>query len=232
VAPRLIRVGCCGWPVARARYFATFDLVEVQDTFYNLPRLATVERWRAQAPAGFEFVLKAPQLITHEPTSPTYRRLRVPLSEGSRAGYGSFKPTPEVRAAWEATRSLARTLGARLALFQCPASFGPSAGHIANLAGFFEAVERGGLDFVWEPRGDWTDDTIRELCRRLDLIHGVDAPPAPLRHRPAVVRDPGRGQPPDRVPVAAGGDDGLLPEGSLAALGPAVGHLLGQYCRS
>jgi uncharacterized protein YecE (DUF72 family) len=216
MARRLIRVGCCGWPVARARYFATFDLVEVQDTFYNLPRLATVERWRAQAPAGFEFVLKAPQLITHEPTSPTYRRLRSPVPGGSRARYGSFKPTPEVRAAWEATRALARALGARLVLFQCPASFGPSAEHIGNLAGFFERVERSGLGFVWEPRGAWTDDTIGELCRRLDLIHGVD----PFERRstwgePAYFRLHGRGG--YRVPY---GDDDLR---DLAMLARAAG---------
>ncbi|HET7874102.1 MAG TPA: DUF72 domain-containing protein, partial [Methylomirabilota bacterium] len=65
-----MRIGCCGWPVARARYFRAFELVEIQDSFYNLPRLPTVQRWRKTAPAGFEFVLKAPQLVTHEPTSP------------------------------------------------------------------------------------------------------------------------------------------------------------------
>ncbi|MBI4560772.1 MAG: DUF72 domain-containing protein [Candidatus Rokubacteria bacterium] len=56
----LIRVGCCGWPVARPRYFAAFDLIEIQESFYNLPRLPTVEKWRAAAPASFQFVLKAP----------------------------------------------------------------------------------------------------------------------------------------------------------------------------
>jgi uncharacterized protein YecE (DUF72 family) len=160
--------------VARPRYFAALDLVEVQETFYQLPRPATVARWRAEAPAPFEFVLKAPQLITHEPTSPTYRRLRRPLSVQERARYGAFKPTAEVAAAWEATLVLARTLGSRVVLFQCPASFDPSPTHVRHLTRFFERAARDGLRFAWEPRGAWSDGRIRELCRRLDLIHCVD----------------------------------------------------------
>ena len=176
-----IKVGCCGWPVARARYFATFDLVEIQDTFYNLPRPATVEKWRASAPDGFEFTLKAPQLITHEPSSPTYRRLRAPLSPAARDRYGAFKPTRPVRAAWEQTRALAELLRARIVLFQCPASFTPSRSHVGRLTRFFEEAERGDLRFVWEPRGDWPDTTVRTLCKRLRLIHAVD----PFQRRPA-----------------------------------------------
>lgn len=58
----MIRVRCCGWPVRREEYFRHFGLMEIQESFYNLPRLNTVERWRTAAPEGFEFVLKAPQL--------------------------------------------------------------------------------------------------------------------------------------------------------------------------
>jgi uncharacterized protein YecE (DUF72 family) len=189
-----IRVGCCGWPVARARYVRALALVEVQESFYNLPRPATVERWRAAAPPGFEFVLKAPQLITHEASSPTYRRLRTPLPESRKTRYGAFRPTPEVFAAWEATRTLARALGSKIVLFQSPASFTPGARHRANLERFFGRAERGGLAFAWEPRGAWPDAEVRALCRALDLIHCVD----PFQRRslwgePAYFRLHGRG---------------------------------------
>ena len=176
----MVRVGCCGWPVARPRYFAVFELVEIQESFYNLPRLTTVEKWRATAPSGFEFVLKAPQLITHEPTSLTYRRLRVPLSEARKKRYGAFKPTQEVRAAWTETLALARALNSKIVVFQCPASFTPTAEHIWNLTGFFEKAERDDLAFAWEPRGEWSDAEVETLCKRLDLIHCVD----PFQRRP------------------------------------------------
>jgi uncharacterized protein YecE (DUF72 family) len=173
-------VGCCGFVVARARYFGAFDLVEIQESFYALPRLATVERWRTSAPAGFEFILKATQLITHAPSSPTYRRLRTPLTESEKRRYGEFKPTPEVRTAWIETLARARALDSRLVLFQSPASFTPTAAHVRNLTAFFESVERDGLRFAWEPRGRWPDATVRALCRKLSLIHCVD----PFQQRP------------------------------------------------
>ncbi|HET7876571.1 MAG TPA: DUF72 domain-containing protein, partial [Methylomirabilota bacterium] len=102
------------------------------------------------------------------------------LPPAQKTQYGSFKPTREVRAAWEATLALTRVLGSRLVLFQCPASFGPTRAHVRDLTRFFETAERGGLGFVWEPRGEWTDATIKSLCRRLRLIHGVD----PFQRRP------------------------------------------------
>ena len=49
----MIHVGCCGWCAARARYFREFEVIEVQQTFYEPPRLATLACWRQQAPAGF-----------------------------------------------------------------------------------------------------------------------------------------------------------------------------------
>ncbi|MEK6665225.1 MAG: hypothetical protein AABZ20_02215 [candidate division NC10 bacterium] len=32
-----IKVGCCGWPVAPAKYFEALGPVEIQESFYNLP---------------------------------------------------------------------------------------------------------------------------------------------------------------------------------------------------
>jgi hypothetical protein len=44
-----IHVGCCGFALPQARYFRTVRLLEVQQTFYQPPRLATPQRWRAAA---------------------------------------------------------------------------------------------------------------------------------------------------------------------------------------
>jgi uncharacterized protein YecE (DUF72 family) len=47
-------------------YYATqLGTVEINYTFYRMPSAKTVEGWDAATPAGFTFVLKAPQRITH-----------------------------------------------------------------------------------------------------------------------------------------------------------------------
>jgi uncharacterized protein YecE (DUF72 family) len=107
-----IKVGCCGFPVARARYFRTFPIVEVQQTFYRPPRTDTLKRWRQEAPEEFAFSLKAWQLITHNPSSPTYRRLKMSLSNGQKAQAGDFRYTDLVRRAWDATLEAAAALRA------------------------------------------------------------------------------------------------------------------------
>ncbi len=75
------RIGTSGWvyhhwrgpfyppdlPQARwfehyARHFAT---VEINNTFYRLPSEAAFDTWRAQAPPGFVYALKASRYLTH-----------------------------------------------------------------------------------------------------------------------------------------------------------------------
>jgi len=176
-----IKIGCCGFPLPQAEYLRLFNLVEIQRTFYQLPRLETAERWRRGFPAGFEFTLKAWQLITHPPNSPTYRRLGKAADPDKFERCGSFCPSREVFDAWQRTSEFALRLEARLVIFQCPASFRPGVENINNMREFFRRIERHGLQLVWEPRGPWPDDLVRGLCQELGLIHCVDpfkGPPA------------------------------------------------------
>jgi uncharacterized protein YecE (DUF72 family) len=170
----MVKIGCCGFPVGRGRYTARLPVAEVQQTFYQPPQLATVRRWRAEAPPGFEFTLKAWQLITHEAASPTYRRLRRPLTPEARAQAGFFQDTPLVRQAWEVTREVAETLEARIILFQCPARFGPTPENQERLIWFFTRLDRGDFICAWEPRGDWPREVVAELCRELNLLPALD----------------------------------------------------------
>jgi hypothetical protein len=105
--PSPVKVGLCGFTIGAARYYEAFPVVEVQQTFYDPPPAATLERWRHQAPATFEFTMKAWQVITHVATIRTYRRLKTPLSPAAQAEAGAFRPTATVRAAWERTRACA-----------------------------------------------------------------------------------------------------------------------------
>ncbi len=175
-----IKVGCCGFVVSQHQYFKLFKLIEIQGTFYQLPRLVTAEKWRAAAPAGFEFTMKAWQLITHEPTSPTYRRLGRKIEPHEYDRYGCFRPTEEVLEAWSQTAMFARTLGATVVVFQCPARFRPTDENIANMRAFFGRIDRDRFRFAWEPRGNWPAEVIVRLCEELDLIHCVD----PFKNEP------------------------------------------------
>jgi uncharacterized protein YecE (DUF72 family) len=136
--------------------------------------ISTLEKWRAEAPDNFEFTLKAWQLITHESTSPTYKRIKKKLSQTEFEEAGFFKPTMIVNAARDLTVECAKALRARTVLFQCPARFQPLPENILNLKRFFTEFDRGDLNLVWEPRGNWEDHTIKELCEELDLWHCVD----------------------------------------------------------
>ena len=169
-----IKVGCCGFPEGKEKYFQKFKLVEIQQTFYKPPFLETVKRWRGEAPEDFGFSLKAWQLITHLPSSPTYRKGGLQIPAGKESNYGFFKPSEEVFEAWTKTRDIAQVLKAKVIVFQCPASFVETAENIENMTRFFTNVDRGDFIFVWEPRGKWSDDVITALCQDLDLIHCVD----------------------------------------------------------
>ncbi len=170
----MIKVGCCGFAAAHARYFEALSVVEIQRTFYEPPRPETARRWRDEAPSHFEFTLKAWQLITHQASSPTYRRLRTRLSAGERGEVGAFRWTDPVRRAWAATRRIARLLGAGKVIFQSPARFGPTSENQDRMREFFGSIDREGLLLIWEPRGRWEPAQVRALCRELGLVHCVD----------------------------------------------------------
>jgi uncharacterized protein YecE (DUF72 family) len=46
-------------------YAERFKTVEINNTFYRMPKAAVLEAWASEVPADFQFVLKASQRITH-----------------------------------------------------------------------------------------------------------------------------------------------------------------------
>ena len=168
------RVGLCGWTISRAAYLRRFPLVEVQHTFYEPPADSLLARWRADVPAGFEFTMKAWQLLTHESGSPTYRRLKRPLPDDHVGQVGAFRSTPPVLRGWARTLECARILRATAVLLQCPRSFKPTAANVERMRTFLHDVERPDARLLWEPRGAWPDALVRELCDELELAHVVD----------------------------------------------------------
>ncbi|MCC2975829.1 DUF72 domain-containing protein [Sphingomonas sp. PL-96] len=75
-----VRVGCSGWiyPHCRGRFYPEklavkrwfafyaehFDTVEINNSFYRLPKPETFDGWAAQAPAGFRYAVKANRFLT------------------------------------------------------------------------------------------------------------------------------------------------------------------------
>src|SRR5215203_3555933 len=49
-----------------AEYAKHYATVEIDSTFYGIPRRSTVEKWREIVPEGFVFAAKVPQEVTHE----------------------------------------------------------------------------------------------------------------------------------------------------------------------
>ena len=149
-------------------------MLEVQHTFYEPPSDALLKRWRLSSPGRFEFTIKAWQYVTHESSSPTYRRLKAPMPEEHRGRIGSFRTTEPVLAAWARTLECAAILRATAVLLQCPKSFRPTDENVARLREFVTTVERPAGRLLWEPRGDWPVSLLTDLCRDLDLVHVVD----------------------------------------------------------
>jgi len=167
-------IGCCGWAGSQAQYFSQFSVIEIQSTFYDPPAPKVAAQWRTSAPPGFEFCIKAWQLITHSPSSPTYRRLRKPIDAERSASFGAFQNTDEVWQAWMKTLEIAEAVRANIVLFQCPASFRASGVNIGNLARFFQKTGPQPFRLAWEPRGPWPAEIVRDLCAHYGLIHCVD----------------------------------------------------------
>lgn len=175
-----VKAGCCGFAMAQEKYFASFPCIEIDTSFYQLPKVETAARWRAAAPTGFEFAMKAWQVITHRASSPTYKRTRIDPRDREHCGHFGYNPT--IRWAWEQTFAVAKELGAFLVLFQCSASFRENRENLASLRAFFEKAKRGRFHMGWEPRGDWDTTLVASLCRELELVHVVD----PFKNPPAM----------------------------------------------
>ena len=76
-----IYIGCAGWdykdwigpfypkllePHNRLGFYTKyFNVIEINTTFYSLPKLSVVQNWSEQVPADFKFTVKVWQEITH-----------------------------------------------------------------------------------------------------------------------------------------------------------------------
>ena len=117
-------------------YAGKLSTVEINNTFYRMPRASMLEDWREKVPAGFTFVIKASQRITH----------RARLKPESRES---------VEYLWNACAALGERLGP--ILFQCPPYLKKDA---ERLRAFVASLPEG-LRAVFEFRHEsWFDDEV------------------------------------------------------------------------
>lgn len=172
-----IHVGCCGFPTSRKRYYEILSVVELQNTFYELPSLEWAQEIRREAPERFEFIVKAWQVITHPCTSPTWKKIKK-KPVGRLENYGYLRPTHENIKAFEETLEIARALGAKIVVLQTPSSMPTGGQAIKQVEEFFEmAISCAGKNVVigWEVRGPLLKlPELKHVFERFDLLHVVD----------------------------------------------------------
>ena len=126
-------------------YAGKFPTVEINNTFYRLPKQAVLEEWAAQVPETFTFSIKASQRITH------FARLK-----------------PECADALGFLLKNTATLGSRIGpiLFQLPPNLKKD---LPRLRAFLDLLP-GDRRFTMEFRHEsWFEDDVLDALREKDV---------------------------------------------------------------
>jgi len=170
-----IKVGCCGFPVAKSKYYEKLKLVEIQQTFYKLMDEKTLEKWRKEAPKDFEFTFKAFQGLTHNIKSPTWKRSGLKKEELKRIEkyVGELKVNKVTMEFWDKMLKYAKILDSKIIVVQLPSSFVDSENNINQTKEFLKNVENKKIRIALELRG-WKDPSKKEIFENFDVIEIVD----------------------------------------------------------
>jgi uncharacterized protein YecE (DUF72 family) len=138
-----------------AYYAEHFPAVEINSTFYSMPKLDVLKSWMSQVPNKFQFALKAPQTITH------------------------FKRLNDVKVEVKNFQKTAAVLQGRLGplLFQLPPNFKKDLPRLNNLLKLINSQVRVAFEFRHE---SWFDDEVFRVLKQkscaLCLANAEDLP--------------------------------------------------------
>ncbi len=121
-------------------YSGRLNTVEINNTFYRMPKESVLTSWAAQVPENFVFALKSPQIITH------LKRLR--------------DVSDETRYLFRTLSVLERKLGP--VLFQFPKSFRADRSALEDFLGLIPEDRACAFEFR---SPSWLDDQILDLLR-------------------------------------------------------------------
>ena len=126
-------------------YASRFPTVEINNTFYRLPKEGVLQAWAAQVPESFCFAIKASQRITH------FARIK-----------------PEAASAVEFLLKNTSSLGARLGpiLFQLPPNLKKDVDRLRAFIAMLPADRKYTIEFR---EASWFDDDVYAVLRERDI---------------------------------------------------------------
>jgi uncharacterized protein YecE (DUF72 family) len=128
--------------------------VEVNTTFYEIPKMKEVEKWRKLVPNDFQFSVRAHRNITHK---------------------HKLAPNPESLETFEKMKQICSTLKADILHFQTPPTLEITSETVANLQRLIESVNIGKLRLALEIRS--AKQLPSELVKFMQdngIVHCVD----------------------------------------------------------
>jgi uncharacterized protein YecE (DUF72 family) len=127
-----------------AEYGSKLPTVEINATFYRMPKTAVLERWAGQVPESFRFALKASRRITH------MQRLK--------------DVGDNVRYLFDTAKALGDKLGA--VLFQLPPNLRKD---VPRLQAFLATLPDGARAALEFRHASWFDEEVYQLLRERNV---------------------------------------------------------------
>jgi uncharacterized protein YecE (DUF72 family) len=156
-------IGTGGWAYFRVpglrpltAYSRIFNFVEVNSTFYQMPSLKEVERWRKAVPPEFEFAVRAHQSITHR-----YR----------------LRPVQPVLETFKHMKQICNVLNSEILHLQVPPSFTLDEAFVHDLKATCSQVSLGRLRLALEIRRMTpllSGSDLSRTMQDLNIIHCTD----------------------------------------------------------
>ncbi|WP_137597707.1 DUF72 domain-containing protein [Paucilactobacillus kaifaensis] len=140
-------------PVQLSEYAAFFPVVEIDNPFYGIPTVKSVNAWQQKVPAGFQFILKANREMTKHPAE---NKLAAPITDQQR--WQLFRQYRQMVAPLIAAHQL------KTILFQFPPFFNATTENIEYLQQIRVALPD--LPIAVEFRNQtWFDEAIFKVTR-------------------------------------------------------------------
>jgi len=156
-------IGAGGWAYFKiprlhplVAYSKAFNFVEVNSTFYQIPPMREVERWRNLVPPDFQFAVRAHRAITHR---------------------HKLQPAEEALEAFEKMKKICKTLNTVILHLQIPRSFKLTLASVNNLRDFLSSVNLEKLRLALEIRETPSSNLPPELLKTMQdykMIHCAD----------------------------------------------------------